>query len=79
MKKKEAIFSARQIAEAIDEDFYSVCKALSRLLHWKEIQFVELDRVQACEILGEKYVTRRMRFYFSIEFPSQKILQDLGL
>jgi len=69
--------SARQIAEAIEEDFTAVCKCLKRLLKYEEINFIELDRFQSCQILGPNYVSRRMRFFFSININQQKMIQYL--
>ena len=71
--------SARQIADAIDEDFSSVCKCLRRLLRFNEIQFIELDRYVSCQLLGDNYVSRRMRFFFSIDISESQIVQGLDL
>lgn len=71
--------SARQIANAIDEDFAAVCKCLRKMLKYHEVKYIELDRFQSCKILGENYTSRRMRFFFSINIDEEIITQDLDL
>ncbi len=66
--------SARQIANAIEEDFIPVCKKLAQMLKYKDIKSIELDRITASKVLGLPKVTRRMRFYFSQEIPESQAL-----
>lgn len=73
MEEKGTLLSARQISEAIEMDFVCVCRALRKMIKYREIQFVELDRNKSCEILGDSYVTRRMRFFFSIKIPEIQV------
>ena len=54
--------SASQIAEAIGKSISSVCFALSRMLKFKEITFIEIDRSEAKALLNN-CIKRRMRLY----------------
>ncbi len=59
--------SARQVSEAIDQDFTLVCKNIKKLLKWKEIKQIEIDRYSARIYLKNDKITRRMNLYFPVD------------
>ncbi len=69
--------SARQIAEALEQEIVLVSHNLKKLIKYSEIRYVELPWYKATEILGWK-TNRRTSFYFLpiIKNPL-KLLQDL--
>ena len=58
------LYNARQISEAIGTNFYKICKGLAQLIKYKEIEWVEYDRLKAAKVLKSKKITRRMRFFY---------------
>jgi len=59
--------SVRQISEALELDYTKLSHAVKKLLKYREVGFIELDRIKAANFLGIQKVTRRMRFYFDVE------------
>lgn len=66
--------SARQIADAIQEDFNAVCHNLRKLLKWNEVKSFEINRIKAQEYL-EIRISRRVRVYFnaSLDFKERDL------
>ena len=68
LEKCSEPMSAKEIAEAIEDDYYKVCKRIRRLLKFKEIRCIELSQQQALRRYEKKGVVielkRRMRLYF---------------
>lgn len=68
--------AAREIAEAIGYDMVIVCHALPKLLKFKEIKSIEVDRINATNILGRK-VFRRTNFFFTPDLILPVEFQEL--
>ncbi len=63
--------SVRQISEALEIDYALLSHTIKKLLKYREVGCIELDRIKAADFLGINRVTRRMRFYFDIELIGQ--------
>lgn len=53
-----------QIAEQLGEDAIKISHSLKKLLRWKDIECIEVDRNKAAELLNSDSPLRRMRFYY---------------
>lgn len=63
LKTIDEPISSRHIAEALNISHILVCNSLSKLLKYKEVQFIELSQEEARKKYNYK-VTRRLRFYY---------------
>ena len=61
LEKMKGPVSVSDIAKLINDDAYKVSKELTRMLKYKEVSFVEIDRFEAMERYNCK---RRMRLWF---------------
>ena len=77
IEKSDWIVSARQISEAIGKEVYSVSHSLSKLMKYKEVNFLEVDRNQADLLIDDYKVHKRMRFFFSIKVSKTQMARDL--
>lgn len=53
-----------QIAELLGESPDKVSKLVHRLIEIKEIKFIEVSRIKAKKLLGDKAPLRRLRLYY---------------
>ncbi len=69
--------SARQIAEALEQEIVVISHNLKKLLKWKEVKYIELPWYKATEVLGWKTL-RRTSFYFLPEISNPvTLLQEV--
>jgi len=61
LEKTKEPLSVSDIARLIDDDTYKISKELTRMLKYKEVCFIEIDRFKAMEKYNCK---RRMRLWF---------------
>lgn len=64
LKKHDKPISRKQIAKETDYDVIKVSHLIKKLLNKKEVKCIELDRIQAGELLGLGRPFRRTRFYY---------------
>jgi len=69
--------SARQIAEAIEQEIVLVSHTLKKLLKHKEVEYIELPWYKATEILGWKTNRRTCFFFIPTLLDPELILQNL--
>lgn len=62
--------SGKQIAEALDESAIQISYALKRLLKFRDIECIELDRHEAAKYLNDSKLCRRTRLYYVGELQS---------
>jgi hypothetical protein len=59
--------TCKQLAEALGLQFVPVDRAIKSMLKYKEIDFYELTREEAAEVLDYK-INRRVCIYFPLNF-----------
>ena len=69
--------SARQIAEAIEQEIVLVSHTLKKLLKHEEVKYLELPWYEATEILGWKTNRRTCFFFIPTLSDPEGILQAL--
>lgn len=69
--------SRNQIAEEVNDNPINISKVLRKLLKYKEIKCIELDRYQSGKLLNWEVPIRRTRFYY-IEIKAREIKQWQG-
>jgi predicted Zn-ribbon and HTH transcriptional regulator len=59
----------------------SITHSVQGLVKWKEVKFIELDRIKARAVLGQSKLCRRARFYYVGNFkvfPKAKVCSGKG-
>ena len=59
-----------EISEKINRDKIKVSMSLAKLIKSHEVKFIEIDRIKAKELFGEKAPSRRLRLYYYVIFTS---------
>jgi len=63
LKKAKRPMSAREISEELKEPFHKICVNLNRLVKFKEVEVIEIDRWKARLLYNNSNIKRRMRLY----------------
>ena len=62
--------SLSEISEKINREKIKVSMSLAKLIKSHEVKFIEIDRIKARELFGEKAPSRRLRLYYYVVFTS---------
>ena len=64
LQKSKRPLSSSEIATILKRDKKKICRIIQKMLKYKDIECIELDRNKAAEILKWKKPARRTRFYY---------------
>ena len=64
LKSHKKPLSRTEIAEILNENANKISTLINVLLKHSEIKYIEIDRVEAKKIFGDKAPFRRMKLYY---------------
>ena len=75
----QIVLTAREISEYLKLPPNKISRCLTRLVHFKEVKFIEVSRDKLNSLLLGKIPHRRTRFFFSAEWNKERAHNYLKL